>query len=115
MVVRIDPNHFSTKSSASRFLVKALVEKQNDAVARRTTRQFDIFLHGMNEMIKIDDPAVRSEALQFWHDRSLAKAKTSLEPVYTRLGLPFHEYQNLLKHRLREAMSMGDLMAKMRS
>lgn len=115
MVVKLDPNHFSTKSSASRLLVEALREQQNDAAARMVTKHFSYYLHGLNEVLKIDDGSIRNEALEFWHERNLKLALLNIKPRYEEWGLPFHEYENILIHRKREAMSMGDLMAKMRS
>ena len=115
MAVKLDPNHFSSKSSASRLLVEALREQQNDAAARLVTRHFEYYLHGLNEMLKIDDNHVRREALDFWHQRGLDLARQSIEPKYDAWGLPFKEYENILIHRMREARSMGVLMAKMRS
>lgn len=115
MAVKLDPNHFSSKSSASRLLVEALREQQNDAATRLVTRHFEYYLHGLNEMLKIDDNHVRSEALDFWHKRSLDLALQNIEPKYKEWGLPFKEYENILIHRMREARTMGDLMAKMRS
>ena len=115
MVVKLDPNHFSSKSSASRLLVEALREQQNDAATRLVTRHFEYYLHGLNEMLKIDDNHVRREALEFWHKRGLDLALQNIEPKYKEWGLPFKEYENILIHRMREARAMGGLMAKMRS
>lgn len=115
MAVKLDHNHFSTKSSASRLLVESLREQQNDAATRLVTRHFEYYLHGLNEMLKIDDSHVRREALEFWYKRSLDLARQNIEPKYQEWGLPFQEYENILIHRMREARTMGDLMAKMRS
>lgn len=115
MAVTLDPNHFSPRSSASRLLVEALVASQNNAAARMLTRHFEFYLHGLNEMLKIDDNHVRKEALEFWHQRSLDLARQNIEPRFDKWNLPFHEYENILIHRMREARALGDLIAKMRS
>lgn len=115
MVVKLDLNHFSSKSSASQLLVEALRAQQNDAAARLVTRHFEYYLHGLNEMLKIDDNHVRAEAIEFWHKRSLDLARQSIEPRYKEWGLPFEQYENILIHRMREARAMGPMMAKMRS
>jgi hypothetical protein len=114
MTVRLDDNHFSPKSSASRVLAQALKRVNNDGVARATTRFFAIYIDGLGEIIKMDNPA-RDEVFNLWHEFHLNKARQKLMPSFAKFDLPFSEYENLLIFRLRSARTMGTIMQKMRS
>jgi hypothetical protein len=112
MTVLVDDNHFSPKSSASKHLAQALREKNNDAVARLTIKHFRKYTEGLSEILKLDNP-VRNEVLALWYGHHLEKAKR-LKPTFDKLELPFHDYENLLIYRLRQARSQGALLQRMR-
>lgn len=114
MTVTLDENHFSRTSSASRFLVAALKECGNDAAARKTIQHFEKYVEGLTQLMAVDQPT-RGEMLSLWYAYHAERANTKLKPFYEKLGLPYHEYENLLVHRLRRAREHGSLLEKMRT
>ncbi len=113
MTVNIADNHFSSRSSASRTLSTALRELNIGSVSRRTTVHFERYLMGLEHLVIVDSPT-RDFALRAWHEDCLRRAVERIKPVYEKYGLPFLEYENILMHRLREALLSGRIMQKMR-
>jgi hypothetical protein len=112
-MVRIDDNHFSPKSSASRLLANALRVTNHDGITRITIKYFERYIMGLSEIIKMDNPT-RNEVFIMWHQTCLDAALKKMKPLYDEYGLPFAEYENLLMFRLREARRNGDIMQRMR-
>jgi hypothetical protein len=113
MAVRLDDNFFSTSSSASVHLVQALKQQQSDAAARHTIRHFNRYTEGLSEIANLNNPT-RDEVLLMWHRETLYKAKDKLLVLYDKANLPFHEYENILMHKLRRAREHGAILERMR-
>jgi hypothetical protein len=114
VTVTLDEHYFSTTSRASRLLVAALKLANNDAAARKTIQHFIKYTDGLTNLAAVDNPT-RGEVLALWYNHHFERAQNKLRPMYERLGLPFHEYENLLMHRLRRAREHGELLEKMRT
>jgi hypothetical protein len=112
-MITINENFFSTKSSASPRLVAAFKLANSDAAVRLTVKHFNQLSEGLSQIVNLDQP-VREEVLLLWQEKFTTKAADRLKPLYEKLGLPYHEYENLMVHKIREARNMGRLMEKMR-
>jgi hypothetical protein len=112
MTVKTADDYFSSSSSASAKLATELRTVQNDGIDRSIRRYYRIYIHGLDQICRLDPP--RDDVILLWHKYHLDKAVNGLKPSFERYNLSFQLYENLLIHKMRQAILNGKLLEKMR-